>query len=201
VDVERAIYFDYEGNINKPPTLLGWRIEGVVGTAIVEPVFAACAGRYRAKDVIQLDHAKLGMQLVERAECEDRVLVSWSEHDLRQMSSVLDSAWQRRLISRYRNAIKTVRPWHNRTVGVPCSEATLDYFSGLVGFHVPEKFGLGIVGDGLRLIREQILAGRSYADLTPRARAAWVSIVKHNRYDLEAMEFVLRVATSVEQTH
>jgi hypothetical protein len=47
-EVERAIYLDYEGNTDAPPTLLGWRIEGVHFGAIVEPLFGTCANRYRA---------------------------------------------------------------------------------------------------------------------------------------------------------
>lgn len=195
-EVGRAIYFDYEGNTKRAPTLLGWRIDGQNSAAIIEPAFSTCAERFRAKDVALQDHAWLARRLIELADKEDRLLVSWSEHDLKQMSSVLDPSWQDRLIGRYRNAIPTARAWHYKTLGVSCREATLDYFSGLAGFQVPEKFGQGIVGEGLRLIREQIENGRSYADLTPRAGASWVAIVKHNRYDLEAMEFVLRVVTS-----
>lgn len=199
--VRRAIFFDYEGNTRLAPTLLGWRVDGRADAAITEPAFSICANRFRTKGVMVQDHLKLARRLIELAEREDRLLVSWSEHDLRQMSSVLDPDWTEGLVLRYRNAIRTVRPWHNRTLGMPCKEATLDYFSGLVGFQVPERFGLGIVGEGLRLIRQQILEGRGYADLTPKARAAWIAIVKHNRYDLEAMEFVLQVVTSVERTH
>jgi hypothetical protein len=192
-EVERAIFFDYEGNTKRPPTLLGWRVNGGNHAAIFEAAFATCADRYRAKCVVLQDHAQLARQLIELAEREDRLLVSWSEHDLGVMRAVLDPSWYERLLARYRNALRTVRPWHRTTIGPLDQPATLAYFSELVGFTVPERYGLGIVGEGLILLRKQLEEGRSYPALTPRARAAWVAIVKHNQHDLEATEFVLRV--------
>lgn len=190
-DVKQAIFLDYEGNIDKPPTLLGWRVDGKTHAAIVEPAFSACSNRYRAKNVTLVHHAVLALRLIAQAEDEGRKIVSWSEHDLEVMSKVLDESQQDRLRVVYRNAICTARPWYRRTTGRSIKDASLANFSELLGFDVPARYGLGVVGQGLRLIRGQIREGRTYAELTPRARASWVAVVKHNRLDLEAMEHVL----------
>jgi hypothetical protein len=120
------------------------------------------------------------------------VIVSWSEHDLKVMESVLDSDEQQRLRIVYRNAIKTARPWHQKAHGKLPNGATLAYFCELLGFAVPDRYGTGIVGDALRLLRQQLSEGRHYADLTPKARGAWVAVVKHNRLDLLGTAHVLR---------
>lgn len=38
-EIKLAIFVDYEGSMNKPPTLLGYMIDNEVKAAIVEPCF------------------------------------------------------------------------------------------------------------------------------------------------------------------
>jgi hypothetical protein len=59
-----AIYLDYEGNMDQAPTLLGWAVSGTYKAAIVEPLFATCANRYRAKGIYAEDHANLVLRLI-----------------------------------------------------------------------------------------------------------------------------------------
>jgi hypothetical protein len=190
-EVKQAIFVDYEGNIDKPPTLLGWRVDGKTHAAIVEPAFSVCSNRYRAKNVDLADHSVLASRLIALAEQESRKIVSWSEHDFKVMSKELSESQRGSFCTVYRNAIRTARSWHYSTMGHSVKEASLACFSELLGFSVPVRYGSGVVGQGLRLIRQQIEEGRTYAELTPRGRASWVAIVKHNRLDLAAMEHIL----------
>lgn len=194
-----AIYLDYEGNKDKAPTLLGWAVSGAYRAAIVEPLFATCADRYRAKGIYAEDHANLVLRLITQAEDENRLIVSWSEHDFNHMAKVLKPGDVKRLLVIYRNAIRTARPWHQITIGRLPGRATLDYFESLTGYAVPEKFGLGLVGEALRLIRSQLKEGRDYSGLSDKARLDWVKIVKHNRHDLIGMAHVLKFITSAAQ--
>ena len=194
-----AIYLDYEGNKDKAPTLLGWAVSGTYKAAIFEPLFATCANRYRAKGIYAEDHANLVLRLIVQAEDEKRLIVSWSEHDFNQMAMVLKPDDVKRLLVIYRNAIRTARPWHQITIDRLPGPATLDYFESLTGYAVPEKFGLGLVGEALRLIRSQLKEGRDYSGLSDKARVDWVKIVKHNRHDLIGMAHVLRFITSAAQ--
>ena len=198
-EAKSAIYLDYEGNKDKSPTLLGWAVSGKYKAAIVEPLFATCADRYRAKGIYAEDHANLVLRLITQAEDEKRLIVSWSEHDFNQMAMVLKPDDIHRLLLVYRNAIRTARPWHQMKYGKLPGSATLDYFESLTEYVVPEKFGLGLVGEALRLIRNQLKEGRDYSGLSDKARVAWVKIVKHNRHDLIGMAHVLKFITSVEQ--
>jgi hypothetical protein len=191
-ELSRAIFIDYEGNIDRAPSLLGWRVDGKSFASIVEEDFATCADRYRAKGITYTPHKSIAHKLLNQACEEDRVLVSWSEHDLRQISNVLPEQDQHALLSRYRNAITVARSWHYRTLGERAPEGTLSYFNRLLGFPIPLKYGTGRVGQGLRLIRNQLQKGRQYPELTPKARGSWIAVVKHNELDLRSMEFVLR---------
>ena len=198
-DAKSAIYLDYEGNKDKSPTLLGWAVSGKYKAAIVEPLFATCADRFRAKGIYAEDHANLVLRLITQAEDEKRLIVSWSEHDFNQMAMVLKPDDIHRLLLVYRNAIRTARPWHQMKYGKLPGSATLDYFESLTGYVVPERFGVGLVGNALRLIRSQLKEGRDYSELSDKARGDWVKIVKHNRHDLIGMAHVLKFITLVEQ--
>jgi hypothetical protein len=195
-EVKRAIYIDYEGNIKLPPTLIGWYVGGVYKASILEPFFETCKNRYKAKGIVVEDHAQLALRLIQQAEDENRLIVSWSEHDYLLMSKVLIPKDFERLKFVYRNAIRTARPWYRKKYGPLPEKASLDFFEDLLGFQVPERFGLGLVGKALGIIRGQIQEGRSYAELTNAAREGWTTVVRHNKLDLEGMAHVLRAMTT-----
>lgn len=194
-EVMNAIYIDYEGNIKLPPTLLGWFVDGEYRASIIEPFFETCENRYKAKEIFVEDHEQLALRLIKQAEDEERLIVSWSEHDYLQMSKVLKPKDLERLKTLYRNAIRTARPWYRKKYGPLSEKASLNFFEDLLEFFVPERFGIGLVGNSLRLIRGQIADGRGYADLTKAARDGWITVVRHNKLDLEGTSFVLKKMT------
>ncbi len=137
---------------------------------------------------------------MELAEEEKRLIVSWSEHDYLQMCKVLDPIDEARLKLVYRNAIKTAKPWYRNKFGSLTEKAKLQFFEDLLGFYVPERFGLGLVGESLRLIREQLEQGRTYSDITKGAKSGWISVVRHNKFDLQGMAFVLNAITKQQSS-
>ena len=191
-EAKSAIYIDYEGNIKLPPSLLGWYVDGEYKASILEPLFNTCANRYKAKGILVEDHAQMALKLIQQAEGEGRLIVSWSEHDYLLMCKVLTPRDAERLKVVYRNAIRTAKPWYKQKYGPLPEKASLKFFEDLLGFHVPERFGLGLVGNSLRLIRDQIKEGRGYAELTNAARDGWTTVVRHNKLDLEGMAVVLK---------
>ena len=198
-EVKKAIYIDYEGNIKLPPTLIGWYVDGKYMASILEPLFETCENRYKAKGVYVEDHKQLALRLIQQAEDEGRLIVSWSEHDYLLMCKVLMPSDAERLKLFYRNAIRTARPWYRQKYGPLPEKASLNFFEDLLGFYVPDRFGLGLVGEALRLIRRQIEGGRSYADFSKAAKNGWTSVVRHNKLDLEGMAFVLKKMTKGNQ--
>jgi hypothetical protein len=205
-ELARAIFVDYEGNAPMPgsqdhpqPTLLGYLVDDELAAGIVEPLFARhCSKRYRASHAVAADHVELVTQLLERAERESRVIVSWSQHDLKAMVRAVPKL-EARLTAVHRNAIKPVRKDLRERGMAPTSGTTTLYsVCELLDIPVVDRFGVGLVGGGLRLIRSQLEQGRDYGHLTPRARQAWQVIVKHNKQDLLTMREVLRQVTADE---
>jgi len=190
-EAKNAIYIDYEGNMKLPPTLLGWYVDGEYKASILEPLFETCKNRYKAKGILVEDHSQLALRLIQQAEDEGRLIVSWSEHDYLHMCKVLKPNDAERLKVVYRNAIRTAKPWYKQKFGPLPVKASLEFFEDLLGFHVPDRFGRGLVGNSLRLIRGQIKEERGYAELTNAARDGWTTVVRHNKLDLEGMAYVL----------
>jgi len=199
-EAKNAIYIDYEGNMKLPPTLLGWYVDGEYMASILEPLFETCENRHKAKGIFIENHTELALRLIQQAEDEGRLIVSWSEHDYLLMCKVLTPSDAERLKVVYRNAIRTARPWYRQKYGPLPEKASLDFFEDLLGFHVPERFGLGLIGKSLILIRGQIAEGRGYAKLTNAARDGWTTVVRHNKLDLEGMAFVLQKISKAKDT-
>jgi hypothetical protein len=193
-DIKQAIFVDYEGSKDKPPTLLGYMIDDHIIAAIVEPCFYDCRERYRAKHAVQADHINVLVELIHRAENEGRVIISWSEHDYNLMTAALSEhkIEAALLKNAFRNAIFTTRRWFKKNQPNVIKERNdLASMMEITGYRVPEKYGTNLVGAALRLLRKQLTDGRKYADLTPTAIRAWRSIVKHNGHDLKGMQHVL----------
>lgn len=70
--------------------------------------------------------------------------------------------------------------------------AKLDCFARLFKVRIPQKYGLQVAGSNLRALRSKFRDGAAYAELTQAQRARWVTIVKHNKWDLLAMEFIVQ---------
>lgn len=198
-ELARAILVDYEGNkpapgadTHTPPTLLGYMIDSEVAAGIVESLFAeSCAAKYRARHAVAEVHRDLVTRLLARAEHENRVIVSWSEHDLKHMTRAAPEM-AARLLAVYRNAIKPAKRYLCKQ-GIPLrkGQARLYRVCEILQIPVVGKYGEGLVGQGLGMIRKQLESQRGYGDLTPAARHAWQNIIKHNQQDLVTMKAVL----------
>jgi hypothetical protein len=205
-EARRAIYIDFEGNIDKAPTLLGvlWRTDSheqhsragdQFQQAIIEPIFHDCAGRMGARRCIKSDLLDEIVQLATRCVDEKRLLVSWSMHDLRVMLKALDasSRYATILSSLHRNGIVTARRRlrEHPNADKPDSN-TLSEYMGMSGYPVPARFGPGFVGDNLRALRNRLHAvnGR-YAALSPAMRQRWRQVAGHNKHDCFGLRYVM----------
>jgi hypothetical protein len=143
---------------------------------------------------------------VDLAERENRLIVSWSAHDYWLMHAVLADDKQRytALRDRYRDAKKSGRRWMQRQSSRWRQEAkeqghTLELYRKRLGIYQPERFGTGIAGNAIRLLRKQLTEGRVYAELTPKARESWRALVRHNEFDLTDLQTIsIRVAAELE---
>lgn len=210
-EARRAIYFDFEGCVGEAPSILGWSYLREDGTEhfrqwVVERelwpasrVTVPHTGGAQKLTRRTLDAAV--RRIVELAEEGDRLLVSWATHDRKIVEQyVTDSDLVERLTARYRNALKTARPWVK--VAHPEIELVkgwggahkLAVYARIMGIPIPAKYGPGIAASGIRAMRKALAEYGSYAKTPPEARKAWKALLGHNRLDCKVCGEVVRVA-------
>ena len=197
---ETAIYFDYEGRPHHEPVLLGTLVGETYYGAIVDERYWDFAGRWGARPSGAESHRDFACRLVIQAHEESRALISWSEHDLRQIRSAL--AGNRRALrlleKHYVNALALARRWGRRQDPPIHQPHTLARYAAATSYRVPPQFGEGTVGTNLARLDQRLQHIARYAELDPAEREAWRTVVKHNRHDLRATRHVLRLIRRAE---
>jgi hypothetical protein len=169
-------------------------IDDEIGAGIIERCFNDCRQRWKAKHAVPTDHLRLVRKLIHQAKNEDRVIISWSQHDYKIMLKLLHAHRRELLVLEkiFRNAIFTAKK-HFKNVFQKAKEQQNDlaFMMETTGYRIPEKYGKGVVGTSISQLRTQLTSGLKYADLGPEGRQLWITIVKHNVHDLISMKHVL----------
>jgi hypothetical protein len=197
-----ALYIDFEGRKDRAPILLGWAGPGGrsfrsrVQQILLDQRFAPL---HRPSDPAISSLSDIIETLLARAEAEDRLIVAWSEHELRQVHQHCSVEVAARFESRFVNARKLAvrcsasRPLEQR----PAGHRLVDYLA-LVGYPLPDEAGPGRVGATIGLI-ERALA-RASADrpvhLTANQVRRFAQLRAHNRHDCLGMRRVCRLAAA-----
>jgi hypothetical protein len=210
---DRAIYFDFEGCKNEAPSLLGWsyltddRKTEYVCQSVVEPLLWPAAGAKIPHtagncrcDRKSFDEA--ARFLFDTAHGEDRLLVSWSTHDLTMIEKhFTDEHLAFQIGSRYRNALPTAHQWLKKIhsgIELPGGFGgghTLAAYAQIMNLHIPVKYGTNVAAHGIRTMRDVFESARTYTTLMKTERDAWKALLGHNRLDCKyAREIVTRAA-------
>lgn len=194
-EARRAIWFDFEGRAEAAPVLLGWSLGGqaVVRQTIVEPSFARLA-RHDRLAALALEVA-VG-RLVDQAEAEERLLVAWSEHELRVVGRFCSPELAIRLEARLVNGRILAGRWiHFAEQAVPAGHRLVDYLE-LIGYPLPAAAGPGLVGPTLGLLAASLGRGDRSWRPTARQEERWAELRLHNRHDCLGMATVCRLAAA-----
>ncbi len=202
-DVEKAIYIDFEGNVDKPPTLLGALYvdsttkRDVFIQYVHEGIFYS-AGEAK-EDCTNASIEEAFTSLTEIARRDDRLFFAWSRHEKEIAEEFLKN---RRLktfvVERIIDCKKIARRWKNRfhrDVEFPRvtgqGRHRLYEYMKLIGYPVPPNAGPGNTGKRLRDIRGQLIKkDGSYEKLTGVAKGKWTKLLSHNRHDCTGMREV-----------
>jgi len=94
--------------------------------------------------------------------------------------------------SRWRNALKTVRPWNTVTLQKRVTDHKLQNYLELIGYETDsEKEGMS---DKMNYLSKVSKGKRSPDELTSKQLDMWRHIYEHNFHDLEGMRQVLHQA-------
>ena len=212
-EARRAIYFDFEGCVGEAPSILGWSYLRDDGTEhfrqrVVERALWPASGvtvphtdgRQKLRRRMLDDAVR---RMLELAEEGDRFLVSWATHDRKIVEEyVTNPELTERLRARYRNALKTARPWLREVH--PEIELVKDWggahklavYARIQKITIPAKYGPGIAASGIRTMRAALARHGTYANISPEDRTAWKALLGHNRLDCRVCGKVVRTAAA-----
>ena len=144
-------------------------------------------------------------QLLQLAETQDRLFISWSQHDYKIASEVLEtSIQQQQLKERWRDGKATAIQWTKRHGHeMPRGQNKLSAFIrllndlGCIETEVPEKYGEGRTGENLRVMLDASERYSEFDSFTARQQDRWCEVVGHNFYDLEGMREVVSYTSTI----
>lgn len=214
-EIGTAIYLDFEGpgrspgaDSAPPPWFVG----------ILDPLDAEQDPRIVVFDpVLQIAGNATGcergnlrqtlLELIERAELGDRVLVAWSTRELEVARTTLGTKDFERFAARYRNAISLCRRWARvchpewkfrsgtRGNGSRLRKNALSNYAEALGLRWDSGSGPGITAGQIRYAREQLAKKGTFEAMTAVSKGKWTKALKHNRLDLEIMRKVCVAAS------
>ena len=201
----RAIYIDFEGNADAPPTLLGVYVQdpehgGSMRHLVHEPAFwplgAAPQSPSVAADEVVVASLPSALDAIKhRATTENRLVISWSRREalaIRESGCSDDTLhfFEEHLVDAKVIAKNWKRKAHpdQRWERLPrVGIHTLDRYMALVGYTVPTAHRPGKTGSRLRSIRARIESGKP---LTRGLRAHWTKLLNHNFHDCVGLHAV-----------
>jgi hypothetical protein len=194
----RALYIDFEGQIERPPVLLGCaRRSGPdqiprMWQAVTDRLFEPLA---REDGAECLDLSDAVERILQRAEKRDRLIVAWTEHELNVVRTHCPEHLAR-FESRYVNARLLAVRWRNKRHGGKKPDAnTLAAYLGLIGHTVPPGAGVGRTGETIGVLRRSLERDPTGARVTDIQRRRWRDLREHNRHDCAGMRKVCLLAT------
>lgn len=209
-EAERALYIDFEGNVDMPPTLLGIYFGDAHSEDCIhivhEPTFWPLADCEQSPSVAAEHIYKQSLvdalsALKDRSITEDRRVIAWSSREIiaiRQAgcsdetlnffeehlidAKIIAKQWKKKAYPHIR--------WQRRTWGATHS---LDRYMELVGYRVPYSHGPGKTGSRLRNLRTRLEAGKP---MTKGLKGHWTKLLNHNFHDCRGMRAVTVAALS-----
>jgi hypothetical protein len=201
-DLKRAIFLDFESFKDGPPLLAGTLIDGVFKQIVLDErlrLAATCKGIPFRKLIDFVE------RLVEKAESEARNIVGFStkeRNDIRENSGhdvssryvnmlTLAKKWRKRFHGSRHEEVKRMRERMRRRGQYINGEGNrLTDFANIIGFPPSRCYGHGHEASRLRYVIGQLMRRGRYEALTPVAKAKWTKALKHNDYDVRALEIL-----------
>lgn len=208
-----AIYFDFEGCVGQAPSILGWSYLRDDGTEhfrqrVVErdlwPTSRSIVPLTMGKQICKkrpLDKAV--RRLCEIAEEGDRLLVSWSKHDLNVIKQYVSNASiVERVEGRYRNALPTARQWLKATKPEVVlargfgGKHTLATYAKILEISIPSEYGVGVTASGIQIMRAALVKYEEFEKTPQKAKEAWSAVLGHNRLDCKVTREIITKAAN-----
>ena len=208
-EARRAIWLDFEGGINKVPSLAGVLVEGRYSAIILHPDFGSLA---KTRKLVHKSFGDFVGDTLSTASQEERVIAAWSEHELNQMKEFDDGI----LKKRYRNANKLVlnffkpKPtfkklkkkvkkadgWHKNKVGLK-DLLGLEY----IKYSYPDNLKSFSPSETISRMEGQLAQhGGNYRKVATGAKTAFTELIRYNKHDCRGMKHLIDYVFSRKPT-
>ncbi len=195
-EARRAIWLDFEGGINKLPSLAGVLVEGRYSAIILHPDFGSLA---KTRKLVHKSFGDFVGDTLSTASQEERVIAAWSEHELNQMEGFDDGI----LEACYRNAnklvlkffknkptfkklkkkIKKADGWYKNKVGLK-DLLGLDY----IKYNYPDRLKSFSPSETISRMEGQLAKhGGNYRRVDTDAKRAFTQLIGYNEHDCKGM--------------
>jgi len=188
-EAERAIYVDFEGFMNKPPSLLGILIDGSLAQVVLDSQLTSAA---RAKGCETAALCDVAAELKRRCVEEQRRLVGYSQHELDVFLEYTGIDFG----NDYGDARMVAKRWWNICrPGVPRPDNGLKAFLEAIGQPMPAHFGERKATSRLKAVIDMLSKRGSYNQLTPVVKAKWRKLLNYNAHDCHGMQALVAMAS------
>jgi hypothetical protein len=190
-EIERAVYLDFEGFVESPPSLAGLRCEDdfhqIVFDDALEPAAAA-----KGLQLAFLDDFLC--ELLERCRREDRRLVAITQHEKAVAALWADVDFT----SVYCDGRKVAKRWVNRAGrGAELEDWSLKSFLRFILVERPAHLGTRQATKRLGYVRAMLIKRGRYESLTPTAKGKWTKLLAHNKIDCDGLR-ALMMLTAID---
>ena len=203
-EAKNAIYLDFEGNLNKPPTYAGTVIDASYSGTFFEPIFESVA---KNKKLELSTLQTFSEEIVHRAQTEKRVILAWSKHELglldqltpeitkhyRDANKLVMKFFKEKRKPTIKNLKKQIKDkkekgeWGPARIGLK-DLLKLDY----VDYNYPSHLSDFSPGTSLREVRNQLENKKPlYKNLSRGAKAYLTDLIKYNEHDCRGMQHLI----------
>jgi len=204
-EARRAIWLDFEGGKDKPPSLAGVLVDDLYSATILNPDFASLA---KNRKLIQRSLADFVRDTLATAARENRVVAAWSEHELNQMEEfdegILEACYRNanklvlnffrkkrpKTMKRLRQQIKRDKAegkWRNNNVGLK-DLLGLDY----IEYDFPDRLESFKPAKTISQMEDQLARhGGNYRKVATGAKRAFTQLIRYNEHDCRGMAYMV----------
>jgi|ETNmetMinimDraft_8_1059916.scaffolds.fasta_scaffold09633_5 hypothetical protein len=212
LDAHRAIYIDFEGFKDQPPALLGtlWAygrrptdkrlrcvhdihhtsLQQITGAVELKTGFLE-SYEQRAYSIEQSINGTARL-----AEAQNRLIVSWSTHELVQIAEgELSPELFEFFRGRYRDGKATAKAWFKQAgLSTATGSNKLVRYLKEAGYPLPDYYGLGQTTQRLRSVIAGVQKRGSYSKLVASQQEKWYHLLFHNLVDCHGLRHVTKFA-------
>jgi hypothetical protein len=191
--VERAIYIDFEGFMDRAPSLIGVAINSKFYQVVLDEGLRLAAD---AKKIPVRPGDRLINDLLERAVREQRRIVAFSACE----KLICRKYFQLDLSPVYADANRIVKNWAAKAYpGLKRRPKSLKAYLRLIGYERATCLGERQAAQRIRAVRGMCMRRGSYEALTGCVKAKWTKLLEYNKIDVLGMRELCRRAVSKQQ--